>query len=153
MTSVRDILLRFDEVGTYEGSTTLDYEALRRSIDRLHKRLNHRFARILVLDDQIQDASFQCDIELPQAMLLKAAPNLKCVIRLSNFGKLASLCFEELLSAGSVDMIKDELASEGFIYIPYEELDVEYDGQFEEFKKLYGDKQKSTWWIRYFDYI
>lgn len=153
MTNVRDILLQFDEVGSYEGSKTIDYVELRKSIGRLVERLNARFATRFVLDDQVQDASFQCDIELPSTLLLPHPSYVKGTIRISSFGKLASICFEELISADHAIAVKDELGKEGFIYVPADALDIEYDGQFEEFKQLYGGRQKATWWIRYFDYI
>lgn len=158
---LRDTLLQFDEVGAWEGPSSFDYDELRGGVERLHRVLNRRFGSEFRLDDQIQDASFQVDLKLPKELYDEPSPSsmnrrygivadINCAVRISNFGRLSTICFEEQCKEGVANGIRECLSAEGFIYVPAHELDVPYDGLFEDFK---GDGSYSTWWIRDFDYI
>ena len=161
MTSLREILLRFDEVGAWERPKSMDYRALRKSVEQVSKRLGVRFGLQFTLDDQIQDASFGFDLRLPRELYSEPSPRsmkrefgivagIICAVRFSNFGRLATICFEEQCNERVAMGIKEDLSTEGFIYLPSRELDIQYDGAFDAFK---ADPSYSTWWIRYFDYI
>lgn len=164
MTGLHDILLRFDEIGAWERPEAMNYDVLRQSVLRVQNGLNKRFGLQFLLDDQVQDASFGFDLKLPKEIYQQPSPSqmkkkfglvadINCAVRFSNFGRLATICFEEQCTEGAPGGIKEELSAEGFIYLPASDLDIDYDGRFEEFKKVLGNESIPTWWIRYFDYI
>jgi hypothetical protein len=63
--STKEILLRFDEIGQYETPKKFRYKKLKKSIIELSKNLNQRFGFPFKIDDQVQDASFYCDLKIP----------------------------------------------------------------------------------------
>jgi hypothetical protein len=139
----------------------MDYDSLRKSVERVSQRFSVRFGVPFILDDQIQDASFGFDLKLPKELYHEPSDShmkrefgivaaINCAVRFSNFGLLTTICFEEQCNEDVVIGIKEDLTAEGFIYLPSDALDIEYDGAFEAFKSHDG---YSTWWIRYFDYI
>ena len=162
MTGLREILLRFDEIGAWERPKAMDYNALRESVARVQKGLNNRFGLQFTLDDQIQDASFGFDLKLPSEAYSQPSPvfmkgkfgvvaDINCAVRFSNFGRLATICFEEQCRGDVPKGIKEDQSTAGFIYIPADELDIPYDGAFKDF--IGEDDNYWTWWVRYFDYI
>lgn len=148
----RNILLEFDEKGRFETPSKFDYKTLVNRVDRVTADLEQNFGLTFKIDNQVQDASFYCDIRIPRELVLKPRPNLGCSVRISNFGGLATINFEEEYSAKIISTIKEILERHDFIYISSDDLDQEYDGQFEEFKKNLGG-DLPTWQIRYFDYL
>ena len=148
----RNILLEFDEQGRFETPSKFDYETLVNRVARITTDLEENFGLTFKIDNQVQDASFYCDIRIPRELVLKPRPNLGYSVRISNFGGLATINFEEEYSAKTISTIKEILNRHDFIYICCDDLDQEYDGQFEEFKKILGG-DIPTWQIRYFDYL
>ena len=154
MKTFRDILLRHDEVGAYEQPHSFDRRAALGTVVELIARLNTRFSSDFALDDHVEDASFLCDIIIPEGLVQAWQPNLGYAIRISNFGQLASICFEENILQEALELVKSDLQGAGFTYLPASVLqDMDYDGRFEDFKSLNGPERLVTWWHRYFDYL
>jgi hypothetical protein len=151
-TETKDILLKFDEQDCYETPSKFDYKALVNRINELVKDLEKHFELIFPVENQIQDASFYCDIKIPQELIMKARPNLGYSVRISNFGGLATINFEEEYSTETNSTIKNILGRHEFNFVSGDDLDQEYDGLFEEFKGILGG-EVPTWQIRYFDYL
>lgn len=151
-TETRKILLEFDEKGRYETPSNFDYKELVNQVAILSNDLQQHFGLTFKINDQVQDASFYCDIQIPHELVLKPRPNMGYSIRISNFGRLANISAEERYSAESILTIKKFLERHNFIYLSDDELEHEYDGQFEEFKKILGGEVPS-WQLRYFNYL
>lgn len=151
-TETRNILLEFDEQGRFETPSKFDYETLVNRVARTANDLEQCFGLTFIIDNQVQDASFYCDIRIPQELVLKPSPNLGYSVRISNFGGLATIIFEKEYSTETISTIKEILGRHDFNYVSHDELDQKYDGQFEEFKKILGG-ELPTWQIRYFDYL
>ncbi|TPE42098.1 hypothetical protein [Pontibacter mangrovi] len=143
-TETRNILLEFDEQDRFETPSKFDYETLVNRVAKMTNELEQYFGLTFKIDNQVQDASFYCDIRIPHELVLKPRPNLGYSVRISNFGGLATINFEEEYSAETISTIKEILERHTFIYVSYDDLDKEYDGQFEDIP---------TWQIRYFDYL
>jgi len=151
-TKTKDILLKFDEQGRYETPSKFDYKRLLNRVTDLAKDLESHFRLIFAIDNQVQDASFYGDIKIPQDLVIRPRPEVGYSIRISNFGRLATINFQEEYSDKANLAIKEILRRHDFIFISAEDLDQEYDGQFEEFKKILAG-ESPTWQIRYFDYM
>ena len=151
-TKTKHILLKFDEQDRYETPSKFDYRTLVNRVNELVKDFEKHFDLTFKMDNQVQDASFYCDIKIPQELVLKPRPNLGYSVRISNFGGLATINFEEEYSTETISALKKILRRHDFIFVSIDDLDQEYDGQFEEFKKILGG-EKPTWQIRYFDYL
>ncbi|QEE51138.1 hypothetical protein FUA48_16615 [Flavobacterium alkalisoli] len=149
---VHDILLNFDEKGKYEHPSYFNYHTLYKKVTSLKKDLDCFFNIDFIVDNQIQDASFFCDLKIPKQLIENYKNELGYSIRISNFGKLVTINFEEELINEMADRIKRILKKSGFTYISYNHLDTIYDGSFEDFKNVYTN-YKPTWYTRYFDYI
>jgi hypothetical protein len=146
-TETRNILQEFDEQGRFETPSKFDYETLVNRVDKIANDPEQHFGLTFKIDNQVQDASFHCNIRIPHELVLKPRPNLGSSVRISNFGGLATINFEEEYSGETISTIKEIIERHDFIYVSYDELDQEYDGQFEEFKKIL-DGEVPTWQIR-----
>lgn len=151
-TETRNILLEFDEQGRFETPSKFDYETLVNRVAKMANDLKQHFGLTFKIDNQVQDASFYCDIRIPHKLVLKPRPTLGYSVRISNFGGLATINFEEEYSTETISTFKEILERHDFIYISYDKLDNDYDGQFENFKEILGG-EVPTWQIRYFDYL
>lgn len=148
----KKILLKFDEVKRYETPSNFDYEALWSRVLILAKDLQSLFGLEFKIDNQVQDASFFGDIIIPHDLVINPEPNYLYSIRISNFGSLATLTFDESYSNTIKDKIIHKLEKHSFIFISSDDLEEEYDGNFLKFNKIIGG-EKPSWWIRYFDYL
>lgn len=149
---IHDILLKFDEKGSYEHPSEFNYDALYKKVTSLKQVLDDLFGTTFILDSEVQDASFFCDLKMPATLIENYKRELGYSIRISNFGELITINFEEELINEMADRIKRILKKSGFTYISYDHLDTIYDGSFEDFKNVYTN-YKPTWYTRYFDYI
>lgn len=149
---VKEILLKYDEPGRYESPLNFDDKVLAQNVTKLVNDLERHFKFDFKIDDSVQDASFYCDIELPTGLVLQPLPSIGYAIRISNFGRLATINFEEAYSIQTVSDIKSLLKQHDFVYLNAEEIQETYDGQFEGFKKILGG-DIPTWYVRYFDYL
>ncbi len=148
----KDILIRFDEFGSYETPTVFNYKEIKSNVSKLTNNLIDKFGVDFMVDDQIQDASFFCDIKMPHDLVINPKPQIGYSIRISNFGQLATINFESEYSKETVQTIINLLDKNGFIYVSTDELDEDYDGSFTDFYNLLGGETPS-WGIRYFDYL
>ncbi len=150
--STKEILLRFDEIGRYETPNQFDYTDLKRRVVELSKNLQQQFGHLFKIDDQVQDASFFCDLIIPIQLVVNPQSNIGYSIRISNFGNLATINFREEYTQEVSNVIIEQLEKEGFLFVDADELDIDYDGKFDDFKKITPDYELS-WYIRYFDYL
>jgi hypothetical protein len=100
----------------------------------------------------VEDASFYCDILIPQELIRMPEVNYQYSIRVSNFGNLTTIEAEENIPETTLQIIKEKILQQNFVYISPRELENAYDGNFIKFYKIPGNS-KPTWWIRYFDYL
>ena len=145
-------LREYDEVGRYETPSKFDYDGLMQKVIKLKVELEELFNVDFQIDDQVQDASFLCDLRIPKELIPELDPSLEYSIRISNFGQLATINFQAELGESTLKRMLESLEKHDFEFISTDELDSIYDGQFEEFKKIGGDRG-STWYMRYFDYL
>jgi hypothetical protein len=149
---IKNILLKFDEQGRYETPSNFSYEQLKSQVADLTKVLEDVFKLKFLINDQVQDASFFCDLKIPRELVTTPRPDLAYAIRISNFGKLVTITFEEEYLESVTMTIRDILTKQNFTFIPSEVLEEDYDGSFEKFNEILGGS-KPSWWIRYFDYL
>lgn len=150
--STKEILLKFDEVGAYETPRSFNYNRLKRKVLDLQSSLAKRFKAAFQLDDQVQDASFHCDLMIPTELVASPNPHIGYSIRISNFGDLATLNFQEEITPEAQQDIISHLGQSGFVFIHYDDLEEPYDGSFDEFRKnVFADRP--SWYTRYFDYL
>ncbi|AWM14976.1 hypothetical protein DI487_14700 [Flavobacterium sediminis] len=148
----KQILLEFDEVGSFETPTDFDYNDLIFQIENLKLELEAIFNSEFKIDDQIQDASFICDLIIPNKLLIELVANYQHSIRFSNFGKLVTINGIENINSDNLETLRKLLKNHKFLFIEPNEIDADYDGKFDSFKTIYGERA-STWFERYFDYL
>lgn len=145
---LRSLLNRFDEKDAYEFPKAFAYQELEKRANRVADALKHGGRRIKFEDAVYnQDASFSiavllCDFER-NIRRGHAIPT----IRFSNFGNLVSVTWSELLPAGVFQEAVSLLESNGFTFVPEDQLQEAYDGVMEDRKTF------ATWWVRYFDWL
>jgi len=140
--NIQRIFREFDSSEHLERPHDFDCSLLKKRISDCHVSLESILKKDLALEDKIEDASFYGDIIL----LERKVNNIICkyAVRFSNFGFMATITMS---GYENEDKVIDVIKQSGFIYIPHEVLDVEYDG-------LYGDRDTvATWGIRFFDYL
>lgn len=154
-TETRQILSQFDEVGRFETPTDFNYDNLILQIKKLKAELEFKFKVKFNIADQIQDASFICDLIIPDELLIKKIGKYVFTIRFSNFGKLVTVNGIENLNIDIIKKLKIVLKNNNFIFIEPNEIDIHYDGKFENFKNIFGEHTQHTpsWFTRYFDYL
>lgn len=64
-TNYKQILLKLDEIEAFETPRNFDKKKLKSQVLLLHKNLERQFNTSLSIDFNIQDASFFCDIVIP----------------------------------------------------------------------------------------
>lgn len=148
----KDILLKFDQEGRYETPTDFNYNDLKSRVVQLSKALENSFKLPFFIDDQIQDASFFCNLRIPSGLVANHSSNSLYAIRISNFGHLSTLTFIDAYSGKTRTTIENILSDHKFIFIDPDDLEEDYDGAFEKFNDVVGGT-KPSWWIRYFDYL
>ena len=151
-TETKQILLEFDEIGRFETPTDFDYDNLILQIKKLKAELESIFNVEFKIDDQIQDASFICDLIIPDKLLIEKISEYIFSLRFSNFGKLVTINGIENLNTEFIETLGIVLKKNKFIFIEPNEIYVHYDGKFENFKNIYGENNPS-WFVRYFDYL
>ncbi len=147
--SIRQILRRFDEVDTYEFPADFDYKHLEQRAIRVESRIQKALKEKTRFEGAVhnQDASFSIAIIFSGRERAEGGGILQPALRFSNFGGMANLGWEEFFNRSELEIIRDILADEGFIYIPSNYLEEEYDGV------MAGNQDFRTWRIRYFDWI
>jgi hypothetical protein len=148
----KSILEKFDEVSRFENPSNFNYMKLVSQVKKLKSELEQVFKLEFVIDDQVQDASFYCDLIIPDALITNKNIYQRLSIQISNFGSLATLNYEKQYLEGVKPIIIKALSNTGFIFLESADLDDEYDGNFKEFAQILG-VGKVTWRTRYFDYL
>jgi len=141
-----------DSLGEWETPAGFDY--LRALDEVVHHRpyiQNHLGTR-LALDDQVQDASYFCEIHQVDQRYLDdkgcGAIVQTIAIRFSAFDRMFTILgtqaaqFQERIPA-----VIDHLTKHGFVYVSETELTAPYDG-----KETHGTEHW-TWFTRFFDYL
>ncbi|MDG9929669.1 MULTISPECIES: hypothetical protein [unclassified Pseudomonas] len=146
--STRQLLERYDELGSYEFHSAFDYPDMEARANEVARRLETNGNR-LTFEGAIynQDASFSIAILLHDYERAEDRLTHCPTIRFSNFGNLVSLTWSELLPGSDLERTVQELEACGFTFIPEAELSGAYDGVMPD-RKLFD-----SWWTRYFDWI
>jgi hypothetical protein len=142
------ILISCDEKGEYEFPSKFDADAAEKSARKLNEDLI-RHGIDTRFEDWIhnQDASFGLAIVLISAAKKSLRGTIEPTIRISNFGKMAAITFEDQLSIETLQIVKDAIKANSYFCMNEEELNEPYDGV------NAPDQALPTWWIRYFDWI
>lgn len=115
--------------------------------EALRTELSHSFQR----DGQVQDASFFDDLFIHEQESTNSRYLLsRITIRLSNFGNLATVttALDRIPPEYDVPRITEIMQRHGWTVVDAEKLSAIYDGPNEVLRD-----GKTTWWIRYFDYL
>ncbi len=136
------ILEAHDDPRNLEMPAEFDYPAAQRRCLRFAEELQRAFGVQCRIDTQIQDASFHGQIGLPPDQFNDPSRLTQgAVIRLSNFGRMATVADESALKPELMARIQELLTQFGYVYIPWRVLARPYP----------GDGWIRTWGIRYFD--
>lgn len=145
----KELLRRFDEPGAYEFPAIFDYPELERRASLVRDDLELLGVRV-GFEDAIhnQDASFSIALLLHGFERSEASAVYQPTVRFSNFGNLATITWNDLISGEVIGEIRNSLRKHGFSFVDANELDCDYDG-------VMLDKMDTfrTWWIRYFDWL
>ena len=82
----KDLLLKFDEAGSYETPVNFNYVELRDETLILKQELEQEFKADIIYDNRVQDASFHCDLILPGTLIKNPEKNFKYAISVMNTG-------------------------------------------------------------------
>ncbi|MEU9399228.1 hypothetical protein [Streptomyces sp. SID4985] len=124
---------------------------------RLKDHLTRDFGHPCRLDDQNQDASYYCEVDVPGEATGAGVP---LVLRLSNFGDLAAVTVpgplgqespEGAVAAEPLRMADTALRDLGYTPVPVRLLHRPYDGVSTWLAAEEPDR--ATWWTRFFDYL
>ncbi len=144
------ILRRHDDPVRWEWPRDFDYEAAERRFLAFVADLQRACG--LRLDAEtgaaIQDASFRGQVFLRGRLLRNELdPEETVVLRVSNWGELATVSDEAAIHPAALVRIKAVLEHAGYLYIPPRVLALPYTGENP------GVTGIATWWIRYFDWV
>ncbi len=104
---IKEILIKYDEQDCYETPSKFDYRKLVKRVAEFVNDIEKQFKLNFIIDNQVQDASFYCDIKIPYDLVKTPRPNLCYSIRVSNFGGLVTINFQEEYSIEVVSTIKN----------------------------------------------
>jgi hypothetical protein len=145
---LRNVLLKYDELGAYEFPSSFNYFELEERTTRVATQLHLDGTRITCEGAAYnQDASFSIAIllhdfqkETPRGL---ATPS----IRFSNFGNLTSLTWSDQIPKEALAKLIQILESHDFTFLPEQDLQKPYDGIMNDRKTF------CSWWVRYFDWL
>jgi hypothetical protein len=144
------ILQSYDDPDRWETPAEFNYYASRNRFLALAKAVQERLKIVcrVETDSLIQDASFIGQIMFPEEVLLPREQNdYGGMIRVSNFGNMATVTDERLFPAPMLSAIKQVMDEFDYVYIPPWVLKETYTGSNP------GVTGIATWWIRYFDWV
>ncbi len=145
----RRLLRSCDEKGAYEYPTGFDYDALKRDALAVQDELCRRLGLQTRFEgaESNQDASFSIAIILVDYVEQRKNIIFQPTVLFSNFGRLVTLTWSDLLPQELPERTQVILGEHGFHFVPDEVMDTDYDGV------MAGDKALRTWWIRYFSWL
>jgi hypothetical protein len=121
-----------------------------RSVQRNLERI---LGEPMVLDDQIQDATYFAQLAIVDEIETATGPNrlARISIEFSNFGSLATISNPNFRATkDEMDVAAATLKEHAFVCIPDAALDEPYDGKLPGFRNFNGGP--ATWRDRYFNY-
>ena len=130
------------------------YQELANSVERIRERLLGEAGVSFTRDGNVQDASFHDElrVQVQQSGTIdrSVAAGPDFAIRFSNFGRLFTIWSGPTNDPGRypTTLVLDIVREEGWTYVPAEQLDEVYDGLNERLRD-----GRTTWWIRFFDYL
>ena len=153
--SIRDLLLKFDRLGEWEGPANSDWASRYSEVEATKPKIEAIVGWPLDIDRNVQDASFLTDIGLLDARYYDRKTNTGALyyifaIRFSNFGHMFTLHgaeWEERYDELQLGTVIKLLESQDFAYIPADQLASLYDGVNEPLSNGF------TSWTRFFDYL
>ena len=145
----RQILQSCDEKGAYEFPQGFNYDTLERDALGVERSLQEQLQLKTNFEGAVfnQDASFSIAIILTGYVEERKDAIYQPTIRFSNFGRLVTLTWTDMLPESLPDRIRLVLEAHGFHFIPAVALDTNYDGV------MADDNAFPTWWTRYFDWL
>lgn len=145
----RQLLESFDEAGAYEFPSEFDYTALENDALDIERAIHAQYGLSTIFEGMThnQDASFSIAIILSDHIQEDDRAIYRPSILFSNFGRLTTISWPELLPEQLPKKIISVLDENEFHYIPAEVMDAGYDGV------MADDGTFHSWWHRYFDWI
>lgn len=143
------LLRAIDDPRHWEFPAGFDYDAAARRFRAFADELARACAlpRGAEAGASIQDATFHDQIILHGPVLRREpAPRDTVLLRVSNWGDLATVSDEAALDPAALERIRATLARFGYRYIPPAVLALPYTG------RARGGTGAITWWVRYFDW-
>ncbi len=143
------LLKSLDDPVFWEWPPGFDLDAAERKFLSFASALQQQLTTICTIETGalIQDASFRGQIVLPDFLLQQLPQEYAVVIRVSNWGNIATVSDEQILQPSALTTIRDLMQQFGYVYIPSDLLNTPYTG------KNPGVTGIRTWWIRYFDWV
>ncbi len=152
------LLRALDDPDHLERPAGLDFAATRERFERLVAELDLAFGCRSAADRSVQDASLHARVVVPAEA---TATGERLVVCVSNFGSLATVSLvnpgaldtaelESLLDAEDAARVHGVLDDLGYVVVPEAPLWRPYEGPI-PFETITGGR--STWWVRFFDYI
>ena len=145
----RRLLSTADEPNCYEFPSGFDYKSLEEAAMLVRRAIAGELGERTKFEgaEYNQDASFSITINFEDRQKSIDGAVLQPQIRFSNFGRLVTVTWPELLGGALTDGVVRIMEARGFHYVPADILDARYDGV------MAGNPNLPTWWIRYFDWI
>ncbi len=142
------MLMTCDEVGAYEFPSDFDAHAVEQGARELNAMLVRQGIETR-FEDWIfnQDASFGLAIIIESAVKDTPHGRIEPTVRISNFGKMAAITFEDQMPSDVKQIVRNTLTETGYSCFSEDELDVPYDGV------NVPNQAFPTWWVRYFDWL
>jgi hypothetical protein len=150
---LRLLLMSVDDPEGCECPTNsaISFEEMDEMVDRVQRDIAKEFGITMQRDRWVQDASFFDDLFLNIGCTKSIGGQIcKLRIRFSNFGNLVAMTSfiepfpPDIPRSGILALLRRN----GCIPVDADELDEEYDGV-----NPHLADGRSTWWIRYFDYL
>ncbi|MDO9022288.1 MAG: hypothetical protein Q7V43_35515 [Myxococcales bacterium] len=130
------------------------YDELAASVGSIQETLRNELNLPFDRDGYVQDASFHDELRQlhPDSFRANGVVVLtpEIAVRFSNFGRLYTIysAVPDTLTHYPLDRIRAVVELRGWRYVPADELGEIYDGK----NRAFNDG-RTTWWIRFFDYL
>ena len=145
------ILQAYDQGENWDLPRGFDWQAAQTDFEALVQNVRGIGGLEHAVGSYAQDASFFAEILVPAEYLKLPKPATHAVLlRVSNWGSLATVSDRSLLQPEVLEQIKALLVKCGYLYIPPSVLAQEYDSGA---TVLHPGARRATWWDRYFDYL